>query len=276
MAQLLVEAADDGDLAEINQLLAAGANPNEPDHDGYTPLMAAASRNREGAVLALIEAGADVNQINNDEETALHVARRFNLPNIVRILLEAGANPNMITIYNHVPILDAVQEGQTEIVRLLINHGADINIALFTTGPIRYLVGPPIFIAAMNGHTEIVKLLLEHPALVNKENDDGETITDLARAGRFSPEINTLILDKMARMARIRFNKLTAAVPVKLKRGAKPSHGHFAKAAPHVWETIGNFLGPKSGGRRHHRRTHKRRVRKTKKSKKDSRRTRRR
>ena len=270
MAQLVI-AARHGDLAEINELLAAGIDPNQEDRDGYTPLMEAASRDHEGAIIALIEAGADVNKKREPaEDTALHMAQQSNLPNIVELLLEAGANPNVSDAYKHIPIIDASARGYTEIVKLLIKYGANINISVYSSGGYRHLIGPPIFYAANNGHTEIVKLLLEQPTLVNQKDEHGKTITDLARAGKYRPEINKLILDKMTKMQRIEFNKLTGALPVKLKRRANPSYGHFGKAAPHVWETIGNFIGPKSGGRRRKTRaakrarrlgrTHKRRI----------------
>jgi ankyrin repeat protein len=63
----LCHAIADGSAADVRQLLASGADPNEVEEAGdVTPLMYAAIRGDLEIVKALVEAGADVNALAED------------------------------------------------------------------------------------------------------------------------------------------------------------------------------------------------------------------
>ncbi len=85
-------AALQGDIAAIRQHIAAGADLNEKDAWGSTPLIIAAAFGKTEVAIALIEAGADLNVTNSDGATALHTAAFLCRTEIVEALLEAGAN----------------------------------------------------------------------------------------------------------------------------------------------------------------------------------------
>jgi len=89
----LHEAIVAGDLAAVEALLSAGADPNvrEPS-GGSSPLITASMFGRTAEATALIEAGADVNQRNDDGSTALITAAFMAHPDIVQALLDAGAD----------------------------------------------------------------------------------------------------------------------------------------------------------------------------------------
>ena len=70
----LVEAAQTGDVALLNQLLDAGANPNAGNDVGYTPLHEAARVGSNANARLLLDAGADPNIANDNHETVLDVA----------------------------------------------------------------------------------------------------------------------------------------------------------------------------------------------------------
>ena len=59
----VIEAVRAGDLEAASNLLAAGADVNEPQNDGATALQWAAHHNDLDAAKLLIDAGADVNAI---------------------------------------------------------------------------------------------------------------------------------------------------------------------------------------------------------------------
>jgi hypothetical protein len=54
-----VALAREGDVSALNNWLEAGGDPNQYDSEGWTPLLAAASRGNTPAIQRLIEAGAD-------------------------------------------------------------------------------------------------------------------------------------------------------------------------------------------------------------------------
>lgn len=85
----LNRAAISGDISEISILINRGANVDELDSDGRTPLMNASLNGQVEAVKLLISQRSDVNRCENGNETSLLCAQNF--PPIVRLLREAGA-----------------------------------------------------------------------------------------------------------------------------------------------------------------------------------------
>lgn len=74
------------------QLLAAGADPNETNADGWTPLMFAAMANDVAIAGVLLAAGADVNRRGRDGSTALLKGALWaDLP-LIALLLRHGAD----------------------------------------------------------------------------------------------------------------------------------------------------------------------------------------
>ena len=91
-------AASQGNLAEVERLLKAGADLNAKDKSGTTPLHLAAAKNSTPAVLeVLLKAGADVNAKTTGGVTPLHFAAFSNpSPAVLEVLLKAGADPRAI------------------------------------------------------------------------------------------------------------------------------------------------------------------------------------
>jgi uncharacterized protein len=97
-----LDAARDGRVEDLRQLLAAGADVNAIDARGKTALMVASCRGHTEIVTALIAAGAEVNARDSDSNTALIYAAYFSqlAPTsrwvaIVQALIAAGADPNV-------------------------------------------------------------------------------------------------------------------------------------------------------------------------------------
>ena len=87
----LFNAANSGDAATVQALLAKGADVNAKDTTGWTALMFAAATDYTGTVQVLLKKGANVNAKNNKGETALMIATFYKHPDIVKILKDAGA-----------------------------------------------------------------------------------------------------------------------------------------------------------------------------------------
>ncbi len=77
--------------AIVEVLVSAGAEVNQGDSDGYTPLMAASSVGNLEMVNLLIKNGAHLNATTRSKRTALHFARENGHLEIVTALLDLGA-----------------------------------------------------------------------------------------------------------------------------------------------------------------------------------------
>ena len=62
----IFQAAKTGNIDRVRELIAAGADVNQQNNDGWTPLHWAAYNGHQEVVQALIAAGANVNQQDND------------------------------------------------------------------------------------------------------------------------------------------------------------------------------------------------------------------
>lgn len=100
----LYRAAESGNVAQVNALLAAGGNPNEQYHPwkNMTALHRAAASGQVAAAKALLERGADPNiqalspvpfHKPHNRGTALHYAACTGNVEMVRLLLAHGADP---------------------------------------------------------------------------------------------------------------------------------------------------------------------------------------
>jgi ankyrin repeat protein len=105
-------AASTADLSLMRKLLELGADPQRPNAQGTTPLLAAAGvgvgapEEAPGtepevleAVTLLLSLGADVNAVDRHNETAMHGAAYRNHPKVVQLLADKGAK---IEVWNRV------------------------------------------------------------------------------------------------------------------------------------------------------------------------------
>jgi ankyrin repeat protein len=154
-----------------SSLLRHGADPNLPDPDGVTPLILALMNIHWDMGKALIEAGADVNQWDFFGRTPLYAAvdmntlpkgRHVDLPAlddttglaVISLLLSRGANPNP-QLKLRVPWRQIPYDRYTE---PLLNIGAT-----------------PLLRAAHGGDVPVVRLLLAKGALADLPNFNGDT-----------------------------------------------------------------------------------------------------
>ncbi|KAK9892055.1 hypothetical protein WA026_018254 [Henosepilachna vigintioctopunctata] len=98
--------------AILRKLLEAGANPDIPDADGYSPLhtLAIQIETDKTRIFAriLVKHKANVNSTNNFKETPLHIAIYEGNESMVDILLESGASINFPDMFGTTPMDIAV------------------------------------------------------------------------------------------------------------------------------------------------------------------------
>jgi hypothetical protein len=123
----LYEAAEDGDIEAIDQLLQAGANVNAAiDGDG-SPLIAAARRGHLNAVKHLLDRGADPNLAVPGDGAPLLAAAREGRTAIIALLLDRRANIELIVPGDENALIQASANGNLDAVKLLVARGANVN-----------------------------------------------------------------------------------------------------------------------------------------------------
>ena len=131
----LANAAQDGDLARIRQLIQAGAALKFVGREGMTVTHYAlrARRNAPQVMELLLQAGADpVSMLSNGKTVPHYAVSRDNAdPEVVKVLLAHGIGPNWFPtggVYHDRSMLQAAVMGRNlPVIRLLVERGADIN-----------------------------------------------------------------------------------------------------------------------------------------------------
>jgi ankyrin repeat protein len=121
-------AAAKGDVAEIEQLVAAGEKLTIQDARSRTPLHVAAYGGHHAAVRALLRLGADPNALEIDRYDIITIAAVANDVEMLRIALAGGGNARNITSrYDGTALIAAAHLGHAEVVRVLIAAKAPLD-----------------------------------------------------------------------------------------------------------------------------------------------------
>src|SRR5665213_2932824 len=127
----LLIAIRNGDHAQVNTLLRAGADVNAVDSDGTSALMHSVIESDAKMMKLLINPGANVNAKNALDSTAL----MYSATNLAktRLLLEAGADVKVESQRGATPMSVAVTTfGSTPVLKLLTAKGAQPEDRLMT------------------------------------------------------------------------------------------------------------------------------------------------
>lgn len=111
----------------ITLLAKYGADINQKDCDGYSPLCTAIQHNDIFAIYALLKLGAPVNPNDNDV-LPLCVAANRSFVDIVRLLLEHGALVNRKDRFGMTPLHYAAVNCNKEMISLLRSQGAYLDV----------------------------------------------------------------------------------------------------------------------------------------------------
>jgi cytohesin len=182
-------AATAGDAEAVKEFLAAGADVNAKDDNGWTPLHYAAGNGHKEVAELLIAKDADVNAKTDIGRTPLHAAAYSGHKEIAELLIANGADVNAKRAGGVTPLYAATLGAHKEVVELLIAKGADVNAKTdWGSTPLHY---------AAFGHKEIVELLIAEGADVNAKADGGSTPLQAA-ASEGQKESAELLIDKGA------------------------------------------------------------------------------
>ncbi len=155
----LMAAAQKGELAKIEELMDAGADPHACSKYSESPFgRAARAGHTEAAHLMLDKGGVTQNPEKQNCPTPLMMAAMTDCTNLIARLLEAGADVNEKRIGGRTPLILAAQNGHNEAVRMLLDNGADMNV---TVGLDNMTV---VQWAIFTGKKDTVELLLDRGA----------------------------------------------------------------------------------------------------------------
>ena len=154
----IVQAAFDGNMSMVQELLAKGADVNATNRIGATALELAVMKGRNADLIQLLLVkGADVNHKNNNGVTALESAVNSVRTDIVQLLLRYGANVDTKNKNGVTPLMLAAQKSLGDIAQILLRHGGSINQK--SNGE-----ETALHQAAFQGHADMVRLLLNNGA----------------------------------------------------------------------------------------------------------------
>jgi uncharacterized protein len=181
----LVQAAERDDVQRVRELLAAGADPNQPR--SFSALEAASASAFPDVLEEMLKKHPDVNARDSAGRTALNVLAqsavgdaRENPAAVARLLLKAGADVNaQDNIYGNTTLHEAPDASTAKV---LIEGGADINR--------RNKDGQTPLMLTLD--EEVTRVLLEAGADKSIRDDRGKTALDIAREFELTEKIALL------------------------------------------------------------------------------------
>lgn len=179
----LLTAAMYDEIDTVKELLAAGADIDQQNECGHTPLILAATYGYEELGILLVAEGADVNIQGREGGTALIAASRHSRP-LVELLLSKGADIHTRMADGTGPFTQCTigiltEEVGYDLATLLLSHGAEVDESA-ASGPMAGYT--PLMMAARNDHEGLVRFLIENGADVREKAGDGATALSLAMA----------------------------------------------------------------------------------------------
>jgi TonB family protein len=169
----LVRAAANGSTTLVRKLIDEGADIEETNPGGLTPLMASAEKGSVEVIRMLLDAGAVVNRGSPVNYPALTYAAFGGHFEVVELLLARGARTDMRGETRMTPLLAASTASEPKSVRLLLEKGADIE-ATDNQGR------TSLMFAAAAGEPRTIDILIAAGADVDARSTDGYTALALA------------------------------------------------------------------------------------------------
>ncbi|XP_015782532.1 kinase D-interacting substrate of 220 kDa B isoform X1 [Tetranychus urticae] len=188
-SNLLMVAAECGNLRIVQELIRRGADLNYQDSDDWNALITATREGNVDIVSELLEAGSAIDATDMGGWTPLLWASYKGFLDIAKLLLKKGASANVFDNNNITPLIYASGRGFLEITIMLLAHAAKPDT------PDKYGTTPLIW-ACRKGHFDIAQKLLKAGATVDATGMYGWTPLLVAVRGNYESLVDLLITYK--------------------------------------------------------------------------------
>jgi ankyrin repeat protein len=184
-------AAAAGSVAEIERLVAAGANRELRDGNGRTPLHVAAYRKQYEAARLLMRRGANPNALDAQRYDIVTIAAVADDVPMLKVALEGGASAKNVTSpYDGTALIAAAHLGHDEVVKVLIAAGAPLD----HVNNLRWTALIEAIVLGDGGkrHVETLRALVAAGANPNLADGRGTTPLALARGRGYTEMVKIL------------------------------------------------------------------------------------
>uniref|UniRef100_A0A8C2D804 Ankyrin repeat domain 52a n=1 Tax=Cyprinus carpio TaxID=7962 RepID=A0A8C2D804_CYPCA len=176
-----------GQEAVANELVNRGANVNQPNHRGYTPLhLAAVSTNGALCLELLVNNGADVNMQSKEGKSPLHMAAIHGRFTRSQILIQNGGEIDCVDRYGNTPLHVAAKYGHELLISTLMTNGADT-----ARQGIHGMF--PLHLAVLYGSSDCCQHVLSAGFDINTPDNFGRTCLHAAASGGNVDCLNLLL-----------------------------------------------------------------------------------
>jgi len=177
----------------VKYLLSKGANTNEQDDYGNSPLHWTCRVGDEDLFDLLVKKDSSLLQLkNNDGKTILHTACEFGYPKLVQKILKTEASVQTTDVTGMTPLHLASENGHKAVVKLLLDNDAELETK-------DKKKRTPLHCACENGHVGAVSQLLKKNANMETTESQGRTSVFVAYRYRHL-DVVKLLLDKGANL----------------------------------------------------------------------------
>jgi ankyrin repeat protein len=126
-AEVMLSAAERGDVSTINRVIIVGGSVNVFDEVKRSPLLLAVLNNRTDAFKVLLAEGADINAQALDHDSPWLLAGALGRTEMLRLMLPRGPDYSLRNRYGGNALIPACHHAHVETVRFLLTTPIDVD-----------------------------------------------------------------------------------------------------------------------------------------------------
>ncbi|MFC4775205.1 ankyrin repeat domain-containing protein [Paenibacillus sp. GCM10023252] len=186
-----IRAAEEGDLAAVQQGIEQGIAIDAQDNRGRTAMLAATHGDYPDVVKVLLDAGANMHLQDDLQDNPFLYAGAEGLHAILKLLIQAGPDLSIVNRYGGNALIPAAEKGHVDNVRLLLEE-TDIDVNHVNRLGWTALLEAIILSRSGSAQEQIIQLLLDHDADVTLADNKGVTPLQHAKSMRLTKVVQML------------------------------------------------------------------------------------